>query len=100
MDIIKFKSFHDYTITHENPRMFGCTCTETIFATKQAEEFLIEKVFYEDEIKLVYSHIDRIITGSATPVNKELKLEAGSELRAKYFLERREMGVINIGGDG
>ena len=64
------------------------------------EEFLIEKVFYEDEIKLVYSHIDRIITGSATPVNKELKLEAGSELRAKYFLERREMGVINIGGDG
>ncbi len=64
------------------------------------EEFLIEKVFFEDEIKLVYSHIDRIITGSATPVNKELRLEAGDELRAKYFLERREMGVINIGGDG
>ena len=64
------------------------------------EEFLIEKVFYEDEIYLVYSHIDRIITGAATPVNKALKLEAGDELRASYFLERREMGVINIGGDG
>ncbi len=64
------------------------------------EEFLIEKVFFEDEIKLVYSHIDRIITGSAVPVNKELKLTAGDELRAEYFLQRREMGVINIGGAG
>lgn len=64
------------------------------------EEFLIQNVFVPDEIKLVYSHIDRIITGSATPVKQELKLEAGSELRAQYFLERREMGVINIGGPG
>ena len=64
------------------------------------EEFLIEKVFYEDEIYLVYSHIDRIITGAATPVSKKLKLEAGDELRAEYFLQRREMGVINIGGAG
>ena len=55
------------------------------------EEFLIEKVFFEDEIRLVYSHIDRIITGAATPVNKVLKLEAGDELRAEYFLQRREM---------
>ncbi|MGN0314944.1 MAG: 5-dehydro-4-deoxy-D-glucuronate isomerase [Fusicatenibacter sp.] len=64
------------------------------------EEFLIEQVFVPDEIKLVYSHIDRIITGSATPVTKELCLEAGAELRAEYFLQRRELGVINIGGDG
>ena len=64
------------------------------------EEFLVEKVFFEDEIKLVYSHIDRIIFGGAMPVDRELKLEAGDELRAKYFLERREHGIINIGGDG
>ncbi|MBP5600461.1 MAG: 5-dehydro-4-deoxy-D-glucuronate isomerase [Lachnospiraceae bacterium] len=63
------------------------------------EEFLIDDLFKKDEIKLVYSHIDRIITGSAVPV-KPLKLEAGEELRAKYFLERREMGVINIGAPG
>ncbi|MCR4934336.1 MAG: 5-dehydro-4-deoxy-D-glucuronate isomerase, partial [Lachnospiraceae bacterium] len=63
------------------------------------EEFLIDDLFKKDEIKLVYSHIDRIITGSAVPV-KPLKLEAGDELRAKYFLERREMGVINIGAPG
>lgn len=64
------------------------------------EEFLIHNVFIPDEIKLVYSHIDRIITGSATPAEKELKLVAGDELRAEYFLQRREMGVINIGGPG
>ena len=51
-----------------------------------------------DVIKLVYSHIDRIITGSAVPVKETLKLTAGDELRAQYFCERRELGVINIGG--
>ncbi|MCR5655851.1 MAG: 5-dehydro-4-deoxy-D-glucuronate isomerase [Butyrivibrio sp.] len=64
------------------------------------EEFLIDDLFQPNEIKLVYSHIDRIITGSAVPVRGELILTAGDELRAEYFLQRREMGVINIGGDG
>ncbi|MGN0387036.1 MAG: 5-dehydro-4-deoxy-D-glucuronate isomerase [Lachnospiraceae bacterium] len=64
------------------------------------EEFLIQKVFRPGEIYLVYSHIDRIIAGSATPTNEKLILTAGEELRAEYFLERRELGVINIGGDG
>ena len=63
-------------------------------------EFLIEGLFAKDEIKMVYSHIDRIIVGSAHPATKALKLSAGEELRAQYFLERREMGVINIGGPG
>lgn len=64
------------------------------------EEFLIDDLFGEDVIKTVYSHIDRIITGSAVPVKGELVLTAGGEIRAEYFLKRREMGVINIGGDG
>ena len=64
------------------------------------EEFLIQGLFAADEIKLVYSHIDRIITGTATPVGKKLELTAGDELRAEYFLQRRELGVINIGGAG
>lgn len=63
------------------------------------EEYLIDDLFKKDEIKLVYSHIDRIITGSAVPV-KPLKLTAGEELKAEYFLQRREMGVINIGPAG
>ena len=74
---------------------------EKYYDTKRLrEEFLIDDLFKADVIKLVYSHIDRIITGSAVPVHKELKLTAGDELRAEYFLQRREMGVINIGGAG
>ena len=74
---------------------------EKYYDTKRLrEEFLIDDLFQPDTIKLVYSHIDRIITGSAVPVKEELKLTAGDELRAEYFLQRREMGVINIGGAG
>lgn len=63
------------------------------------EEFLIQNLFVAGEIKLVYSHIDRIITGAAVPV-EPITLTAGDELRADYFLQRREMGVINIGPKG
>jgi 4-deoxy-L-threo-5-hexosulose-uronate ketol-isomerase len=61
--------------------------------------FLIEKIFVEDEINLVYSMYDRLIVGGAMPVNKELKLETVDELKAGDFLERREIGIINIGGN-
>ena len=64
------------------------------------EEFLIQNLFVPGKIKLVYSHIDRIITGAAVPTLSPIELTAGDELRADYFLERREMGVINIGGKG
>lgn len=64
------------------------------------EEFLITDLFTKDNVKMVYSHIDRIITGGAMPVEKELKIEAGKELAADYFLQRRELGCINIGGAG
>ncbi len=63
-------------------------------------EFLIERVFKEDEILLTYSHYDRFTTGGAMPVKKELSLEAVDLLKAKYFCERREVGIINIGGEG
>lgn len=63
------------------------------------EEFLIQDLFVPGEIKLVYSHIDRIITGSAVPL-APLVLKAAEELHADYFLQRRELGVINIGGAG
>ena len=63
------------------------------------EEFLIQNLFVPGEIKLVYSHIDRIITGAAVPV-EPIVLTAGDELRAEYFCQRRELGVINIGGAG
>jgi 4-deoxy-L-threo-5-hexosulose-uronate ketol-isomerase len=63
------------------------------------EEFLIQKLFVPGEINTVYSHIDRIIIGAAVP-QTPLTLTAGEEIRAQYFLQRREMGIINIGGKG
>ena len=63
------------------------------------EEFLIQDLFVPGEIKLIYSHIDRIIVGGIMPL-EPTALTAGEELRAEYFLQRREMGVINIGGKG
>ncbi|MBN2656823.1 MAG: 5-dehydro-4-deoxy-D-glucuronate isomerase [Spirochaetales bacterium] len=62
--------------------------------------FLIEKLFEDDQINLTYSHVDRIIAGGIKPVKGGLKLEAGKEMGVDFFMERREVGVINIGGDG
>jgi 4-deoxy-L-threo-5-hexosulose-uronate ketol-isomerase len=66
---------------------------------KLRKEFLIENVFVPDEISLVYSMYDRFIVGGAMPVKNLLKLEAPDELKSDQFLDRREMGIINIGGD-
>lgn len=67
--------------------------------TRIRKEFLIEKVFIPDEISLVYSLYDRYMVGGAMPVKKALKLESPDELKSAQFLARREMGIINIGGD-
>jgi 4-deoxy-L-threo-5-hexosulose-uronate ketol-isomerase len=64
------------------------------------DEFLVAGLFVPDEIKLVYVNNDRMILGSAVPTSRALSLEAGAELRAKHFAERREVGVLNIGEPG
>lgn len=64
------------------------------------EQFLIEDLMTEGEIKFTYSHYDRIIIGGAIPSNGSLVLENYPMLKANFFLERREMGVINVGGAG
>jgi 4-deoxy-L-threo-5-hexosulose-uronate ketol-isomerase len=66
---------------------------------KLRKEFLIENIFNPDEISLVYSMYDRYIVGGAMPAGSVLKLESADELKAGYFLERREMGIINVGGE-
>jgi 4-deoxy-L-threo-5-hexosulose-uronate ketol-isomerase len=63
------------------------------------KEFLIENIFIPDEISLVYSMYDRYIVGGAMPVSNELVLETADMLKSENFLDRREMGIINIGGD-
>ena len=71
------------------------------FGTKELREaFLLTGIFNDDEISMVYSHVDRIIAGGAKPVAKTLAFEAGKEIGADTFLERRELGLINIGGEG
>ena len=64
------------------------------------EAFLIENLMTDDTINLTYSHYDRVIVGGAKPVADTLQLGNPSELRANFFLERREMGIINVGGNG
>ena len=62
--------------------------------------FLMEKVMAPNEINLTYTLYDRMIYGGVMPVNQVLKLETFNELKAEHFLDRRELGVINIGGNG
>ena len=64
------------------------------------KNFLIESVFEDDDVVLTYSHQDRIIVGGIKPVTKSLKLEGNDAMRCKFFLERREMAFINVGGEG
>ncbi|MGF7400528.1 5-dehydro-4-deoxy-D-glucuronate isomerase [Thermoanaerobacterium thermosaccharolyticum] len=64
------------------------------------KHFLIENLFTPGKLYMVYSHVDRIIVAGAVPTDKPLYLEASKELGSNYFLERREMGIINIGGTG
>lgn len=63
-------------------------------------DFLITDLFIPEEVKMVYSHIDRIIVGGSLPIEKSLSLQASKEIGAEYFLQRREAGIINVGGKG
>lgn len=71
------------------------------YSTEQLrDEFLVEKVFEPGTITLTYTHNDRMIFGGVTPTKEPLEIVLSKELGVDYFLERRELGVINIGGPG
>ena len=63
-------------------------------------EFLVENVMVQDDIHWVYSHYDRFMVAGVVPVKKSVGLDIVDALKADYFLERRELGIINIGGSG
>ena len=65
-------------------------------------EFLVEEIFTPNKLTMTYSHIDRIVFGGMMPVNGPLGFsdELGKTFGVSYFLERRELGLINIGGPG
>jgi len=64
------------------------------------ERFLIDNLIEADKVNCVYTHYDRMIVGAAYPVNKSVTLDNYPNLRSRYFLERREIGIINVGGAG
>jgi len=64
------------------------------------KEFLIQNLMNPGEINTVYSHYDRYIAGGAVPLQASIRLETIDPLKAEYFLERRELGIINVGGSG
>jgi 4-deoxy-L-threo-5-hexosulose-uronate ketol-isomerase len=74
--------------------------TKEMTTEQLRENFLVENLIQDDKVNLFYSHYDRVIVGGAKPASKKLQLEVHPELRADYFLERREIGVINVGSEG
>jgi 4-deoxy-L-threo-5-hexosulose-uronate ketol-isomerase len=78
-----------------HPEEFKISSTERL-----RKDHLIEDLFVPGKMSMTYSHVDRIIVAGICPAGAPLALEAGKELGADYFMERREMGVINIGGQG
>ncbi|WP_090124095.1 5-dehydro-4-deoxy-D-glucuronate isomerase [Lutibacter oricola] len=64
------------------------------------DEFLVNDLMIANQVKWVYSHYDRFMVGSAVPVGEALALETLDTLKSENFLDRRELGVINIGGSG
>ena len=86
----------NYTVqTATHPDDFKNFETEKI-----RSRFVMEKVMEADKINVTYTMYDRLVYGGAMPVEKELTLDTFKELKAEYFLERRELGVINVGGPG
>jgi len=73
---------------------------KTLDTKKMREQFLIENLFEKDRLNMVYSHIDRIIAGGVYPVNGTVELQGTKELGVDFFLQRREMGIVNIGAAG
>lgn len=64
------------------------------------KEYLIETIFAQDEVNMVYTMYDRLVVGGAMPVTEKLALETIDPLKSDYFLSRRELGIYNVGGAG
>jgi len=68
--------------------------------TELRNAFLMQQLLKEDELTYIYSHYDRLITGGVKPLSTAVTLHNHPELKADFFLERRELGIINVGGEG
>jgi 4-deoxy-L-threo-5-hexosulose-uronate ketol-isomerase len=73
---------------------------ERMNTSELRSNFLAEKLFVSGEANFLYSHYDRMVIGGIIPTGKAMKLSNYDELKSQFFLERREIGIINIGGKG
>ncbi len=86
----------NYTLRYaSNPRDAKSYDTDRL-----REDFLIDQLFIEDQVNMVYSMYDRMIVGGAMPQSEPLRLESIDPLKATHFLCRREIGIFNVGGSG
>lgn len=74
--------------------------TATMDTRQLRDNFLVQDLMLRGKLKLVYSHYDRLIIGGAVPQKDSIGLPIENELKSNFFLERREMGIINVGGTG
>lgn len=94
--LFTYRKYDQMKIIHQvHPEDFRRYDTKKI-----REQFLLEELVQPGKIQCVYTHYDRMVIGAAYPTTSSLKLETYDPLKADYFLARREMGIINIGGDG
>jgi 4-deoxy-L-threo-5-hexosulose-uronate ketol-isomerase len=78
-----------------HPEHFRSMDTDTV-----RKQMLIQGLFEKDSLKMLYSHVDRIIVGGVCPVDSAVPLPVTKTLGTEYFLERREMGIFNVGSSG
>ncbi|PKH88545.1 5-dehydro-4-deoxy-D-glucuronate isomerase [Colwellia sp. Bg11-28] len=88
------------TIDYENRYAVGHNEAKTFNTQQLRDSFLADDLFQQDKIKLVYTHYERYIVGGVVPINQALELNAIDPLKAQNFLDRRELGIINIGETG
>ena len=73
---------------------------KTFDSDQLREAFLIENIFEDNQVSLVYSHYDRLIVGGIKTTSDAIALKTYDFLKADFFLQRREMGIINVGAKG
>jgi len=78
-----------------HPDHFATLATDQI-----RDAFLVDSLFLDDKISTTYTHYDRLIIGGAKPITKILPLANLDSLKSDFFLQRREIGIINVGGTG
>ena len=67
---------------------------------KLREHFLIQNLMQKNKVTWIYTHYDRVMVGGVKPVSKKVLRQSSDQLKADYFLERRELGIINVGSKG